>query len=75
MESELEPETGTLNLQPGDVLMLCSDGVTDELSFESIRDLLVKASGQKAPAYQLVQAALDAGGSDNTTAVGSLVLD
>lgn len=72
---ELEPETGAFDLQPGDVLMLCSDGVTDELTHESIREVLVQISGQKAPARQLVQAALDAGGSDNTTAVVGQVLE
>ena len=53
----------------GDVYLLCTDGVTDMLSDEEIERIL----DEKAPVAELcralVDAALDRGGVDNTTAI------
>lgn len=54
----------------GDVYLLCSDGLTDGVSEESIRETL--AAQRKTPqqiADQLVDAANQAGGPDNITVV------
>lgn len=56
--------------RPGDVYLLCSDGLTDGVSEESIREAL--AAQRKTPqrmADQLVDAANEAGGADNITVV------
>lgn len=52
----------------GDRFLLCSDGVTDMLSDDRIESLLCGGSPKDA-AGQIVQAALEAGGVDNTTAM------
>jgi serine/threonine protein phosphatase PrpC len=54
----------------GDIYLLCSDGLTDGVSDEGIRELLVSA--HKTPqemADDLVNAANEAGGPDNITVV------
>lgn len=53
--------------QKDEVLLLCSDGLTDTVPDERIRDLLSMAEGTQAATRALVQAALDSGGRDNIT--------
>lgn len=54
---------------PGDVLLLCSDGVTDWLCAREIADTLVELDDLDAVAHALVVRAVVAGGRDNATAV------
>lgn len=53
-------------LKVGDVFLLCSDGLTGEVSDDEIRDALLKSPPSKA-AWDLVELALDHGGRDNCT--------
>ncbi|MGD8176525.1 PP2C family protein-serine/threonine phosphatase [Marinimicrobium sp. ARAG 43.8] len=48
-------------------ILLCSDGLTDELDDEAITRLLYRSSSPGAAVDRLMQAALDAGGRDNIT--------
>lgn len=52
---------------PNERLLLCSDGLTDMLDDDRIRDVLAAASGD--PAHALVEAALSVGGHDNVSVV------
>ncbi|GHT84648.1 protein-serine/threonine phosphatase [Betaproteobacteria bacterium] len=65
----IEPETGTQQLQPGDRLLLCSDGLTDMVNEEIIASLL----GAALPAAEIVQNLIDAanahGGRDNVSVI------
>jgi serine/threonine protein phosphatase PrpC len=63
----LQPHITRLALTEEDQLLLCSDGLTDMLKDEEIVRLLVR--NRDNPAERLVAAALDAGGTDNVTAV------
>ncbi|PIG94132.1 Stp1/IreP family PP2C-type Ser/Thr phosphatase [Gloeocapsopsis sp. IPPAS B-1203] len=59
----------TINVQLGDRLLLCSDGLTEELSDEHIAfQLQSHPAIEKAPAA-LLEAALASGGKDNITVV------
>lgn len=49
--------------------LLCSDGLTKELTDEQIAQILADSEGDVNAADALVQAALDAGGRDNVTVV------
>ena len=60
--------------QPGDRLLLCSDGLTDLVPDPTIAELLRTEDPQSAAAV-LTQAALAAGGRDNVTAVVLDVVD
>lgn len=67
--SEMTPSIGLVDLAPGDVLLLCTDGLTKHVSDETIADVLGKAESAEAACRALVDAALADGGTDNVTAV------
>lgn len=57
-------------IDSGDVILLCSDGLTEHLSDDRIAQLLAAGTRNiQATAERLVEAALDDGGSDNITVV------
>lgn len=62
-------ETGESPFLPGDLLLLCSDGLTDMISSSAIMQVLTSKRNLAAKAKLLVDAANDAGGNDNITAV------
>ena len=69
-ECLVEPTlSGVIPLEPGDRYLLCSDGLTDMLSRDQIADLLRATQDSEATANALVEAALEAGGEDNTTVI------
>ena len=53
----------TPDVQPGDVYMLCSDGLTDMLSDADVQTLMLEG----ADANRLCDAANEAGGYDNVS--------
>lgn len=62
-------EVQRLVVQPGDRLLLCSDGLTEELSDRLIAEYLKSHSACNTAALALVDAAKDKGGRDNITVV------
>jgi PPM family protein phosphatase len=58
-----------LHLQPGDVVLLCSDGLTEMQSGDEIAAILNGAADPHAACDQLIAAANAAGGKDNITVV------
>jgi PPM family protein phosphatase len=70
----LEPEPlvdllRPLDLQPGDQVLLCSDGLTEPVADETIAELLAANSDGDAACRALIDAANRAGGPDNITVV------
>lgn len=65
---EVNPDVSRIDLQEGDIYMLCSDGLTNHVSDEEIQAVLASESPSQA-AWTLVGKALVGGGSDNTTAI------
>jgi len=59
---------------PGDLFLLCSDGLTDMLDDETIRDILLSAVSLAEKSDELIRLANAAGGKDNITVVLSEVL-
>jgi len=53
--------------EPNQILLLCSDGLSDELNDDVIASILCKHKDTAAAAQALMQAALDSGGRDNIT--------
>jgi serine/threonine protein phosphatase PrpC len=53
----------------GNVLLLCSDGITKHLSDQRIRDRLRSMKSARQVCEDLLQDALDDGGTDNITVV------
>ncbi|MBE9168115.1 Stp1/IreP family PP2C-type Ser/Thr phosphatase [Pleurocapsales cyanobacterium LEGE 06147] len=58
-----------LDIQSGDRLLLCSDGLTEEVSDELIQSCLAQSETCEQAATELVEAAKQAGGSDNITVI------
>ena len=62
-----EPETGLLEVQKDDLLILSTDGLHKEIPFTTMMSLLNAETDLKTKAESLAQAALDCGGRDNIT--------
>ena len=66
---ETHPKVTRLDMTWGNVLLLCSDGLTRHVPDERIRDVLRAMTSAKQACETLLQEALDGGGSDNVTIV------
>lgn len=64
-----EIEVQALEICEGDVLLLCSDGLTGEVSEEEIRTYLATSPSCEEAVRILIKAAKEGGGSDNITAI------
>jgi len=62
-------ETGQSPFLPGDMLLLCSDGLSDMVNKQDITDILVKDSLLEEKGAELIAAANKNGGLDNITVV------
>lgn len=65
---DLVPSVGVVDLTEGDVVLLCTDGLTKHVSDERITQLL-STNDPESAAQSLIDAALDGGGTDNVTVV------
>jgi PPM family protein phosphatase len=68
-EPEVEVDVQTVPAQPGDLFLLCSDGLTTMLDDEHIARILAAASSIDAAVRTLIDEANRAGGRDNITAL------
>jgi PPM family protein phosphatase len=69
MDPEVEVDVYPLQAGPGDRILLCSDGLTTMVRTDHIADILEREPDPKRAAQLLVDAANEAGGEDNVTAV------
>jgi serine/threonine protein phosphatase PrpC len=68
----VDPQVGAVGYEPGDIFLLCTDGLTEGLYNHQVVDLLRGADGEgpnATIAHQLVDASLANDGRDNTTAL------
>ena len=68
IKEEVKVDMFAVRLQRGDTLLLCSDGLSNQVPDAELAAALAGTDLAKA-ASQMVKAALDEGGSDNITAV------
>ncbi|HVF21463.1 MAG TPA: PP2C family serine/threonine-protein phosphatase [Pyrinomonadaceae bacterium] len=69
-QSEITPVTGRIHLRQGDVLLLCSDGLSGKLRAEDIQQIVVNSQENLAKACEmLIDEANNRGGEDNITVV------
>ena len=68
VDYRLEPEFTTVALQAGDVLLLCTDGLTNAVPTEQLEQLLRSGSFYDLPDV-LIRTANENGGPDNITAL------
>ena len=67
-EMFVSPDTTALTLQPGDVLVLCTDGLHDEMKETMIAEIVSHKKNMEEVARELVTRAVEIDGGDNTTA-------
>ena len=68
-DPEVSIDTITVEAQPGDLVLLCSDGLTTMVADEDILGILAAAPTLDDAARELVRAANTGGGEDNVTVV------
>ncbi len=70
----VEPDTSTRPAEPGDIFLLCSDGISDPLDDAMIASICAEHAAPEL-ADKLVEAALNNGGEDNITAIVVHILE
>jgi len=68
-DPEMYADHFTLDVEKGDRIILCSDGLSSMIADEAIEDVALSCPTPQNCADALVQAALDAGGFDNVTVI------
>jgi protein phosphatase len=68
-ERDVEPEMFRVELQSGDRLLLCSDGLWNEVEDRDLENLMNTYSDPRIAAREMVRAAHHGGGKDNITLV------
>jgi len=71
---EVEPDLFIVDLEPGDRIMLCSDGVSGVLSDGRLADVLGSGTPDFA-AVELIRVSLEAGSTDNVTCIVADVVE
>jgi serine/threonine protein phosphatase PrpC len=66
---DMMPAVSALSLEPGDALVLCTDGLTKHVTERQIADALRDAENAEAGCRELIDLALAGGGKDNVTVV------
>ena len=75
-EPEVEPDVFTIEVAPGDLFLLCSDGLSDMLTEERIAAAIERAGGDPTAAgEELVRNANAEGGDDNITVLLFEIVD
>jgi serine/threonine protein phosphatase PrpC len=68
-DQDVEVDVSQVKLVSGDRLLLCSDGLTDMVEDDAIRDVLRDSRDSAAACRRLIDLALAGGGRDNVTVV------
>jgi len=66
---KVSPDAFQVGVEPGDVVLLCTDGVSAAIGDDAIRAALADGAGLEDAARALLAAADGAGGEDNATVV------
>jgi protein phosphatase len=75
VDEEIEPDDERVEARPGDRLLLCSDGLTGMIEEAQIASIMTSNEDPQTAADALVEAANEAGGQDNITAIVLDVLE
>jgi protein phosphatase len=67
-EMFVSPDTTAITVQPGDVLVLCTDGLHNEMTDQAIAQIVAQTKNPDELARELVAKAVEIDGGDNTTA-------
>src|SRR5450755_3997645 len=73
--TEAEPDLSILEVRVGDRYMLCSDGLSDVVTEQTLHKTLVTFTDPDDAVIQLVELAIRSGGPDNITCIVADVID
>lgn len=68
-KDELQPDFGMVTVEAGDFIVINSDGLTNMISGDEIRDIVISDLSVEEKARTLIRFANNAGGLDNITVV------
>ena len=68
-KDELEPDYGLIGVEADDYILINSDGLTNMIGPDEIRDIVLSDVSLEEKAETLIRFANNAGGLDNITAV------
>jgi len=74
-DGDATPDVFRVNLEVGDTLLLCSDGLIKHVDDEAIQTTLQTGFSAEDQCRSLIQDAVNAGGTDNVTAIVARFLD
>ena len=69
IDAEVEVDTWTYTGRAGDIVMLCSDGLTSMITEDQISEILAHETDLDTAAARLIDEANEAGGRDNITVI------
>jgi PPM family protein phosphatase len=67
--TEAEPDLSIIQAEAGDRYLLCSDGLSDVVSEDTLRETLVRYTDRDQAVTQLIELAIRGGGPDNITCI------
>lgn len=67
--AQISPSIGLVDLQPGDVLLLCTDGLTKHVPDGDIAEILEGGSTAEESCRRLIDVTLERGATDNVTVI------
>ena len=68
-DKHVQIDARTFEVDPGDQILLCSDGLSNKVEEEHLIQILSQTTAPDEKVTELVQTANDNGGEDNITAV------
>ncbi len=73
--TEAEPDLSIIEARAGDRYLLCSDGLSDVVSEETLHKTLMRYADRDQAVSQLIELAIRGGGPDNITCIIADVID
>jgi PPM family protein phosphatase len=73
--TEAEPDLSLIEAKAKDRYLLCSDGLSDVVSEDTLRDTLTRIADRDQVVTQLIELAIRGGGPDNITCIVADVVD
>ncbi|MBM3208153.1 MAG: Stp1/IreP family PP2C-type Ser/Thr phosphatase [Chlamydiae bacterium] len=74
-QTQVIPDIDYIDIEPGDIFFLCSDGLTDHLSNDHITNILKQTDCVENASQKLVEEAKKRGGRDNITVLMIKILE
>ncbi|WP_342497800.1 Stp1/IreP family PP2C-type Ser/Thr phosphatase [Bacillus sp. FSL R7-0672] len=68
-DKRVQIDARTFEVDPGDQILLCSDGLSNKVEEENLTHILTQTTAPEEKVTELIQTANDNGGEDNITAV------